>query len=1211
MSHTILLLLMTLATLTAKAQTQLTTSEANTYFTTTSKARVSVHDPSVVYEPTSRRYYIFGSHKVGAYTSDFQNWTMANPTWGTANSNNAANADAFTTPAVKTVMKNGYSINFPVFNAADWSGRSDSSYNIDGNMWAPDVVYNPTMGKWCYYLSVNGDGWHSSIILLTADHITGPYTYQGPVVICGFHDSDHSYKGTDLEIVTGTQLTLPSRYNVGSKWGDRWPHTIDPAVFYDHEGKLWLTYGSWSGGIWMLELDESTGLRDYNVSYPSVNGSTNQVSSDPYFGKKIAGGVYVSGEGPYIERIGQYYYLFVSYGFYSPDGGYEMRVFRSENPDGPYTDQNGVSAIFTSYVMNYGKRGDTRGEKIMGAYNNWGNMTVGECAQGHNSIIAAGDGRTYLVYHTKFNNGTIGHQVRVHQVFQNKKGWLVAAPFEYNGETTTDATIATTQPFTTEQIAGNYQLLIHRYGMDYAAYEEVTPIEVTLTVDGRVTGGASGTWAIDEGTGYFAVTINGTTYDGVIAEETMDGQNVLAIAFTACSGAGNNVWGYKLHPKCALAWQVINQSLPLREGQVVSRDIDLYGNSTPTDGVTLTWTSSRPDVISNQGKYNPMGLAENTPVTLTARLESPGYFWEQSYRVTALSEQSAEPTADWKTGMIAHYGFDDDALANTFDAMQHAQLMHGGSTATPVLGDDEPLRTGRYTHLFFGVNGSESYVEIPNPLLGKDLEEGATISFWLKRSDNNLWDAILGFVEGNARFYMTGNAYMGYNDGNTTGTNNWLDICHPTSLETGLLTPQKWVHVTMVVARNGISLFVNGTRKALTKWNGMLNGNGITTASGFDYNLIVDHLTRASELYLGRGSFWGSADIRLDDFIVYDRPLSYAEVVGLYDMNSRVFDFSLVREERDARAYLTEWLSQASKWLAVPHVENAEGTDAALHATIDAIAQQLDGATLTQVLALADEATEATAQFIGHATATDPEQPFDITLLLKNPGMDSTEGWTGSPTLHFSCGEFYQQLFDFYQTVGGLPAATYQFAVNAFQRPGKPEECAGRPVAALIYAGDKSTSLCHVTKEAQSKRLGGNESFVDGKYFPNDMEAASIYFAKDLYDNRVTVASSGGNLRVGIRGTTMDSYYWCIFDHFRLYCHGGLDANIVERFKYTLGDVNCDGAVSIADVMCVIQRMLGGKPIPFCERAGDINGDAEITISDVALIVSILVNGNF
>ena len=70
----------------------------------------------------------------------------------------------------------------------------------------------------------------------------------------------------------------------------------------------------------MLKLDKNTGLRDYTYTYSGVTLDAN-ATSDQYFGKKIAGGYYVSGEGPYIQHIGDYYYLFMSYGGYAPDGG--------------------------------------------------------------------------------------------------------------------------------------------------------------------------------------------------------------------------------------------------------------------------------------------------------------------------------------------------------------------------------------------------------------------------------------------------------------------------------------------------------------------------------------------------------------------------------------------------------------------------------------------------------------------------------------------------------------------------------------------------------------------------------------------------------------------------------------------------------------------------------------------------------------------------
>ena len=886
---TLLLALAPFATTLAQEETEITTAEAKTLYKNTSKKWISIHDPSVVWEPTNKRYYIFGSHKAGAYSTDMQNWTGTAPTWRVGSNINAANKDAFVTPAVTKVKKGGAEVDFPAFDAVEWSARTDDAYNVDGNMWAPDVIWNPVMKKWCMYLSINGDAWHSSIVLLTSTSITGPYTYQGPVVICGFQDSKHSYKGTDLELAIGTQATLPSRYAVGSGWGRRWPHTIDPAAFFDEDGKLWLVYGSWSGGIWMLELDEETGLRDYDVVYPSTGGSTDGVTSDPYFGTKIAGGYYVSGEGPYIEHIGNYYYLFVSYGFYSPDGGYEMRVFRSEKPNGPYKDAMNRSAIFTSATKNYGAGTDTRGMKLLGSYNDWGFMTVGECAQGHNSIIAAEDGRTYLVYHTKFNDGTAGHQVRVHQVFLNKNGWLVAAPFEYNGETLTDNDVATRQIVDDADIPGTYQVLFHKYKMDYENYEEVKPVELTLTADGKVTGARTGTWKLDNGTSYMTININGTPYTGVLVEQLMDGKSIKTVAFSLTSSSGFAVWGYKYRPDYAIAWQLNNQKLPLSNGLNVKKNIDLYSMQ-PADGnVSLQWGSSNPEIISNYGKYYPLGLQDDANVTLSARLQSGRYFWQQDFDVKALSEENAKALSDtWKDGMVAHYTFDDKELTNALDNTQKAKLNRLGTTALPTVDTAEQLRNGSTVHLKFGANGKESYVSIPNPLKGKELANGATISFFVKRTDNNLWDALFGMVNGGARLYLTGNLYMGYN----SGTGNWIDINHPETVETGKLGVGAWNHVIITIQRTassssgGVTIYVNAT-KSSDRYNESLDGKEAKTKVGFDYNLLVDHLSACDELMLGKGSFWGSPDARIDDVVIYDRALSLLEVMSLNQMLDR------------------------------------------------------------------------------------------------------------------------------------------------------------------------------------------------------------------------------------------------------------------------------------------------------------------------------------
>ena len=533
--------------------------------------RVSVHDPSVVWDPSSQTYYIFGSHRDHAKSTDMMNWTKITVPWATATSSNADPNVAFTTPEVTKIKKGGQEYDF-AFDAVKWSAlggaQGQAKYNVTGNQWAPDVIYNKAMQKWCMYLSINGDNWYSSIIMLTADNIEGPYRYQAPVVISGFKNGTE-YKDTDLEVVLGSLDALPDRYKTGSKWGERWPNNIDPCVFYDEEGKLWMSYGSWSGGIWMLELDEETGLRDYDVEY-ELTGKGNGITVDPYFGKKIAGGYYVSGEASYIEHIGDYYFLFMSYGGLAAggkandynNGGYQMRVFRSENPDGPYKDMNGTDAVYNSYQLNFGPDANSnRGINIFGAYTDWGNQAkgnLGERSQGHNSIIAAEDGRTYLVYHTRFQNRNEEHQVRVHQVFLSKNGWLVAAPFEYTGEQVTTADIATTQQIATDQIPGDYKLLIHKYKLNHLKKEAVSPVDIQLNADGTISGSQTGTWSIEEGTSYVIIKIGSTTYYGVFVEQTLEPTDDKAVAFTAVTKNGQTIWGYQTAAATGIE-QIVNR----------------------------------------------------------------------------------------------------------------------------------------------------------------------------------------------------------------------------------------------------------------------------------------------------------------------------------------------------------------------------------------------------------------------------------------------------------------------------------------------------------------------------------------------------------------------------------------------------------------------------------------------------------------------------
>lgn len=465
--------------------------------------QITCHDPSV-FKDLDGVYYVLGTHITGGRSTNLYDWV-----------------------SLDNVIRESYSLE---------TRNQVRAWNEEGNkgdwfgyLWAPDVIYNETMGKYCIYLSADGDNWKSNIVLLTADYVTGPYEYVDSIVYSGF--TAETFGETDAPKVLGTQ-EIPERYVTNGvankKWGDMWPNCIDPCVFYADDGRLLMAYGSWSGGIFMLELDKETGLRDYSVSYET------DIHSDAYFGTKIAGGAYVSGEASYIQKIGDYYYLFISYGGLEAAGGYNVRVFRSERPDGDYVDALGNTAYYDKYALNINQ---SVGVRLMGGYQ-WRNFTVGQVAQGHNSAFVDDDGKAYIVFHTRTTNGTEGHYVKLHQLFQTKEGWLVAAPYLTHGETLKE------DGYSVSEVEGDYEIILHELEIDYGNLEAKQPSLITLNEDGSITGEYTGDWSLESGTPYITLSLNGQNYSGVALEMEVEGTVFRTMVFTAL-GDENQVtlWG--------------------------------------------------------------------------------------------------------------------------------------------------------------------------------------------------------------------------------------------------------------------------------------------------------------------------------------------------------------------------------------------------------------------------------------------------------------------------------------------------------------------------------------------------------------------------------------------------------------------------------------------------------------------------------------------
>lgn len=670
----------------AMAQTAVGDNDlANAYATQTITGRIAVHDPSIVMDVTGStpnpKYYIYGSHLGRAKTNatgNYQIWNTFKTGEENAGTSNSLFADvngklvnfedAYTTHVIKKVKNyKGEEVTFDNFDVHGWQFKGNT---VKGMQWAPDVIYNKTMKKWCMYMSLNGDHWCSSIVCFTSDDLEGPWAYQGPVVFSGFqgtfahnaYAAADDWKHTDLAVATG-ETSLPARYQTGDSWGSFWPNCIDPCVFYDDDDNLWMSYGSWSGGIFIIRLDKTNGLRDYTYTFPyqisgktvTPGGADANCTSDPYFGKKIAGGYYVSGEASYIQKVDKYYYLFMSYGGLTAAGGYQIRVFRSEKPDGPYKDcltSMGIGAVYDKPRVNFGTDANRdEGVKLFGNYQ-WETMPNAELAQGHNSAIVDHKGRALIVYHTRFLNRGEEHEVRVHQLFVNQDGWLVAAPYEFSGETYTDNDIATQQLYDATKVAGDYQIIAHPYRQNTAAMDYEKPVTIHLNADGSISGKYTGKWELVSGTSYINLTLKGVAtanaevkFKGVLTEQTIDYTNIKALCFTALSSSdglatsdgaslqtrGLSIWGSKADAKAAIKYTLDKTSVPFADGATLNSKPKL-----PTEGhlgATISWKSSNPSILTDEGVVKGKGK-----VIMTMTISKDGYEYTKDYTLNIDAE---------------------------------------------------------------------------------------------------------------------------------------------------------------------------------------------------------------------------------------------------------------------------------------------------------------------------------------------------------------------------------------------------------------------------------------------------------------------------------------------------------------------------------------------------------------------------------------------
>ncbi len=297
-----------------------------------------LHDPSPVIQ-NGTNYFIYGDGQgiSGIKSSDRRNWVVI--------------------PAV-----------FPG-NPPAWTTNAVPGFT--GYFWAPDVVFMNGQYYMYYACSIFGTI-NSAIGLVTSPSLASPvWTDQGKVI----------QSNPDFATNSTTDLTA---FNC-----------IDPSILLDTNGTVWMSFGSYSDGVLIMQLDPVTGKRISPTSliYRVANNG-------PVFFSNTE-------EASFLYQHGGFYYLFVNWGgcCAGVDSTYNIRVGRSTVVSGPYFDQNGINLT------------------------NGGGMVLLESSARYIGPGQAGimndNGTNWFTYHYYDGNNNGAATVAMNQIYWGANGWPI------------------------------------------------------------------------------------------------------------------------------------------------------------------------------------------------------------------------------------------------------------------------------------------------------------------------------------------------------------------------------------------------------------------------------------------------------------------------------------------------------------------------------------------------------------------------------------------------------------------------------------------------------------------------------------------------------------------------------------------------------------------------------------------------------------------
>lgn len=441
-----------------------------------------------------------------------------------------------------------------------------SSAASTASWWAPDIVPAYGGGYWLYTCVV--DGTDDGVTLTVGGEKT---TFSTAAIMLFYSDTleaeSFSFKGILMQSVIYTDAR-----------GGLDVNSIDPQIIYTPDGRMYMAYGSFGTGDYILELNPETGLRKDGVykdgkflDYETIRAYSDEAVelynnykntdededgekigwSTDFYGKNISR---QSMEAPVIARhdnvniyddngeitetIPTYYYSMHSY-----DGlatAYAMWGGRSESVEGIYRSVKG------DFIWNDGT-GTRKGNQYMSAFvwRDWtdGVETDGEVVEynmdiilpGHNDLFTTDNGKNIAAYITRTqsfqkwieNHTSIDFLVQTHQYYLNSKGDICINANRYGGETNRSVSEEELLAYTKNN---EFKMICLEGKLGSAVcYSQ----SVKLNSDHTISGDAEGTWSMF-GDNYIKVMITGgDTYYGVVTPSWLDDQDCFGFTVTA------------------------------------------------------------------------------------------------------------------------------------------------------------------------------------------------------------------------------------------------------------------------------------------------------------------------------------------------------------------------------------------------------------------------------------------------------------------------------------------------------------------------------------------------------------------------------------------------------------------------------------------------------------------------------------------------------